>query len=165
MSGARCLLLAGVVVLLTGCYRPTAPPALDGAVRIQIATNRGKLVRAQSLLQREVARSCRRRLGWRTAPGGVNRLILTLTDEDVDASAHDELDIPGRWNLTLQGRWELHRPGLPLMQGRFSGTGSASSRGSELRGLEDAAENAADLIATAIEQRLIRQRLNPKEAP
>ncbi|MFW5699203.1 MAG: hypothetical protein ACOCZK_04685 [Planctomycetota bacterium] len=164
MSSARCLLLAGVVVVLTGCYRPAAPPPLDGGLRIQIVTNHGKLVRAQSMLQREVARSCRRRLGWRTAPNGINRLALTLAGEDIEASAHDALDIPSRWSLVLQGSWELHRPGHPPMRGRFSGTGSASNRGQELRALEDAAETVADLIATTIEQQLIRQRLTTEES-
>ncbi len=139
-----------LVLLLSACYRATPPPRLDGPLAITIDTNRSRLIAAQGPLQQEVARACRRDLGWRVDPTAAKRLVLTINDDDISATSHGDLGIARRWRMEISGTWTLHRPGHDPITGRFSGSGHAARRDHEANALRAAAANAADAIAAQV---------------
>lgn len=139
-----------LLLALVSCYRATPPPRLDGPLAITIDRNQSRLVAAQAPLQQAVARACRRDLGWRIDPTAANRLVLTITDDDITATSHGDLGIARRWRMEIKGTWTLHRPGFDPSQGRFSGSGHAARRDRESTALQSAANNAADAIVAQL---------------
>jgi len=150
----RASLLLCLLSCTTCAYRLQAPPQLGAPVAIRIEHNDGRLVRGQALLQQEVARELRSRLGWSTDPRGPALLTITLGEEGIDVVATGDLDVPSRWRVTLYGGWRLEAPGRPDMTGGFSGDGHLDDRPSEPRALRSAATSAAREIVASIESRV-----------
>jgi len=156
--GTRCaapLLLASLLLIPAGCrYRLDAPPSLPYAVAIDVATNQGRLVRAQAFLQQEVARAIQERLGWRIAPYGEARLELILDREEIDVATTDVDDIPNNWSMRINGQAMFWTPAMrrPLPPTPFFGIGYTVDREREPAGLRDAARNAAAQIADWLER-------------
>jgi hypothetical protein len=150
MSALRRLAAAGAValaLLLGGCgYRVAAPAPLGEAVRIEIAVDEARLVRAQAYLQTAVAQAIEGKLGWRVSPTGSARLSLTLKRETVQTNGTADRDIPAQWTITLEGDALLTAQRGKLFTG-YTGTGYASALASEPDALRAAAQTAAESIA------------------
>lgn len=149
----RASALAAAALLLAGCYRVAAPPALGETVRVQVTVNDARLVRAQASLQTAVARALEQRLGWRVSPAGSARLELTLAEEAIGSTATDRRDVPARWTIRLQGAAQL-RSARGTLNTLYDGTGHASGRMDEAEALDEAAANAALQITTWLETTL-----------
>ncbi len=140
-------LLTIAVVLLAGCYRLSAPPALSEAIKIDISGNRAHLVRFQPYLQDEVAKALERELGWRVSPTGTATLGLSIRLEELDSTAKDDRGVPIRWRISMDGDFLLTHQGGNLL-GTFNGIGSAAGLNDEDAALRGAAKGAAqDLVA------------------
>lgn len=143
-------LLAGL--LLAACaYRTASPPVLNEDLRLEVASNQGRLVRSQLDLTRALAQELQSRYGWRIHPAGNAVLRLTISEELIDVASHGSLDIPRRWRIGIAGSWELTSTGRVPVRGPFRGDGWADGLRGESAALAAAAETAAAAIADGLE--------------
>lgn len=157
MSWRLALAIAGGVatVLSAGCaYTVAAPPPLNEAVRIEIAVDDARLVRAQAYLQAAIANAIQGRLGWAVSPRGSARIALTLKQEAIQTIATTTLDVPASWSVTLKGSAlfdSQHGHVLTTYQGTgytTPGIGFDTALSAEPAALQ-AASDAAALIVVA----------------
>jgi hypothetical protein len=144
------LLLAGLLVLSSCGYRLAAVPPIGEPVRVVVSVNQGRLVRLQGYLQEAVAEALESRLGWRVSPSGSAKVELHIEEEHITSSGHDERGVPLRWSITAHGAALLtcqhgnaHTP--------WQATGYSGGLPDEAEALRQTAHQAADLIATWLE--------------
>lgn len=144
-----------MLVALTGCYRLESPPDLGETVRLEIVSNKGKLVRSQGYLTDAVGQALLTRLGWRVGPNGSAVLKLVIDEETIDAGSHNTNDVTDSWVIRINGNALLVARGGSLA-GTFTGvgnaTGLATSQG-EPQALQAAARQAADDLVTWLDVR------------
>ena len=133
-GGHPLLVLAAACALMQGCYALRNPPALADAVRIEVISNQGRLVRTQAYLVDEIAQSLQSRLGWRISPDGAARLQLVIREEVIRPVSRDQRGIPAAWNVEIRGRWLLttrngHNDGSFAGNGYDNGQGAVTAGG------------------------------------
>lgn len=155
------LLLSALAGLSSCSYRLAGVKPLGEPVRVVVSVNEARLVRLQGYLQEEVAIALEAKLGWRVSPAGSAKIELRIEEEIIDASGKDSRGIASRWTITCGGqvlltskRGNLHGP--------WRGTGYSSGLADEATALQQAARNAAELIAAWLENEAERW---PAEAP
>ena len=146
----RAALLAVFGIVLAGCYRTEAPPALAGELAITVRSRETHLVRAQGLVQREAARAVSERLGWAVGRSSSTQLLVTLEPEEFAATAHDNRGVPQRSRITLRGSALLTGPNGNA-QTTFSASGNASGTADEPEALAQAARGVGDSLAAWLE--------------
>jgi hypothetical protein len=130
---AGAVLTCACVLALGGCYALRDPPALADAVRIEVVSNQGRIVRSQAFLVDEIAKSLQSRLGWRIAPDGAAKLQLVIREEVIRPVSRDQRGIPAAWNVEIRGRWLLvTRNGEN--DGAFAGNGYDNGQGAVTAG-------------------------------
>jgi len=163
---AAILLMAGFCLVAQGCYALRDPPALADAVRIEVISDQGRVVRTQAFLVDEIAKSLQSRLGWRISPDGAARLQLVILEEKIRPVSRDQRGIPAAWNVEVRGHWLLttrngHNDGAFAGNGYDNGQGAVTAGGlnsSYAAGFHDeddaalnASSDAAFGISNAIE--------------
>lgn len=142
-------------LLLNGCYRLASPPDLRETVRLEIVSNKGKLVRSQGYLTDAVGQALLIRLGWRVGPSGSAVLKLVIDEETIEAGSRNTTDVTDSWVIRIHGKALLVARGGSLT-GTFTGvgnaTGLATSEG-EPQALQAAARQAADDLVTWLDVR------------
>ncbi len=148
-------MLMVLMLLLSACYRLASPPDLGETVRLEVVSNKGKLVRSQGYLIDAVGQALLTRLGWRVGPNGTAVLKLVIDEETIDAGSHDTNAVTDSWVIRIHGNALLVARGGSLT-GTFTGvgnaTGLATSQG-EPQALQAAARQAADDLATWLDVR------------
>jgi hypothetical protein len=151
--------LLGVLIgmcslLTTSCaYTVARVPPLDEAVRVEIAVDDARLVRAQAYLQSSVATALQYQLGWKVSPTGSARITLTLKEEIVQTIATTSLDVPASWSITIRGNAlfdSRHGHALTTYTGAgytTPGNGFESALASEPAALQAASDAAAAWLA------------------
>jgi hypothetical protein len=154
VAGAGLMALA-LLALPAGCaYTVAKPPLLNESVRIEIAVDDARLVRAQAYLQASVASAIQGQLGWTVSPTGSARIALTLKQEAIQTIATTTLDVPASWSVTLRGSAlfdSQHGHTLTTYQGTgytTPGVGFQTALSAEPAALQ-AASDAAALILVA----------------
>lgn len=143
------LLVCGV--LLTSCsYRMAGVKPLGEPIRVEITTNKSRLVRVQGYLQEAVAAAIENRLGWRVSPTGSAKIELFIDEEVIDARGSDTRGIASRWTITCRGK-ALFTSRHGNATTPWTGTGYSAGLNDEAEALENAALNAASLLATWLE--------------
>lgn len=161
-SAIMCAWLLSAAVGLSSCsYRLAGVKPLGEPVRVVVSFNEARLVRLQGYLQEEVALALESKLGWRVSPAGSAKIELFIDEEKIDATGKDSRGIASRWTITCGGqvmltskRGNIHTP--------WRGTGYSSGLPDEATALQQAARNAAELIAAWLENEAERW---PAEAP
>jgi hypothetical protein len=154
----RRLGLAGACMMVlafpAGCaYTVAAPPVLNESIRIEIAVDDARLVRAQAYLQASVATAIQSRLGWTVSPTGSARIVLTLKQEAIQTIATTPLDVPASWSVTLRGSAlfdSQHGHALTTYSGTgytTPGVGFETALSSEPAALQAASDAAALILA------------------
>ncbi|HEX3134573.1 MAG TPA: hypothetical protein VHX44_13445 [Planctomycetota bacterium] len=136
---------------LSSCsYRLAGVKPLGEPVRVVVSFNEARLVRLQGYLQEEVAAVLESKLGWRVSPTGSAKIELFIEEEKIDAHGKDTRGIASRWTITCSGqvlltskRGNVHAP--------WRGAGYSSGLADEATALQQAARNAAELIAAWLE--------------
>ena len=136
------LAVAGCVAALGGCYAVREPPQIGEAVRIEVISDRGRLVQAQAFLNTAIGDSIVERLGWQVSPVGSARLELSIAQEYIDVSQRDSRGIPNQWVIRLQGTALLVCQKGNIYE-HFSGLGYATGLNDQDAGLRTAAQDAA----------------------
>ena len=138
LAVACCVALLG----LAGCYAVRQPPQIGEAVRIEVVSDRGRLVQAQAFLDTAIGDSLVERLGWEVSPVGSARLELSIAQEYIDVSQRDSRGIPNQWVIRLQGTALLVCQKGNIYE-HFSGLGYATGLNDQDEGLRIAAQDAA----------------------
>jgi len=136
------LAVAGCVAALGGCYAVREPPQIGEAVRIEVISDRGRLVQAQAFLNTAIGDSIVERLGWQVSPVGSARLELSIAQEYIDVSLRDSRGVPNQWVIHLQGTALLVCQKGNIYE-HFSGLGYATGLNDQDAGLRTAAQDAA----------------------
>lgn len=159
MNGARArrwslgvviTLLLGSLTGLSSCYRATGVAPLGEPVRVVVSVNQGRLVRVQGYLQEAVAAAIEQRLGWEVSPGGSAKIELHIEEEVISSSGRDERGIASRWTISCRGQ-SLFTSRRGNASGPWTGTGHSGGLQDEAAALQQAARNAASLIAVWLE--------------
>jgi hypothetical protein len=139
------------VVLLTSCsYRMAGVQPLGEPIRIEISTNKSRLVRIQGYLQEALAGEIENHLGWRVSPTGSAKIELFIDEEVVEGRGNDDRGIASRWTITSHGRALFtSRHGTATTE--WTGTGYSAGLSDEADALKNAANNAANSLATWLE--------------
>jgi hypothetical protein len=157
--------LMGLVVLflagssgLCGCsYTLSQPVKLTESVRVEIAIDDARLVRAQAYLQASVATALQSQLGWKVSPTGSARIALTLKQEAIQTVATTPLDVPASWSVTISGSalFDSHYGhSLTTYQGTgytTPGNGFETALSSEPAALQAASDAAATWLVAWLE--------------
>ena len=149
------LVALGLASLLSSCYRLASPPDLQQTVRLEIVSNKGKLVRSQGYLTDAVGQALVNRLGWRVGPHGSAVLKLVIDEESIEAGSHNTNNVTDSWVIRLHGNALLVARGGSLT-GTFTGVGNATGLATtqgEPQALQAAALQAADDLVTWLDVR------------
>lgn len=144
------IVLSCAVLTWTGCYRMAPPETTNANVRIEFSKNEAALVRTQAELQRALGDALSLRLGWKVAPNGANRLLISLKQEKVASTASDRDGIPARWRITINGAMVFEADGNSKT-GMYTGIGNASGLDGETEAIRSAAADAAAMISAWLE--------------
>lgn len=139
------------MLMLPSCsYRLAGVKPLGEPIRVVVSVNEARLVRVQGYLQEAVASAIENKLGWRVSPTGSAKIELTIEQEHIVANGRDSRGIASRWTITCNGNALLtSRRGNATSP--WTGTGYSSGLPDEPEALQLAATNAADLLATWLE--------------
>lgn len=149
--GAVAMLATAVVLLLSSCsYRLAGVVPLGEPVRVVVSVNQGRLVRVQGYLQDEVAAAVERKLGWQVSPAGTAKIELHIDEEIISSSGRDTRGIASRWTISCRGQ-TLFTSRRGNATGAWTGSGYSGGLEDEATALQQAARNAADLIAVWLE--------------
>ena len=144
------LLLSGLGGLTSCSYRLAGVAPLGEPLRVIISINQGRLVRVQGYLQDEVASAIQNRLGWEVSPTGTAKIELHIEEEIISSTGRDPRGIASRWTISCRGQSLLtSRRGNAT--GTWTGTGYSGGLEDEAAALQQAAQQAADLIAVWLE--------------
>jgi hypothetical protein len=150
VAGALMLALLSALLLTSCSYRMAGVKPLGEPIRVEITTNKSRLVRVQGYLQEAVAAAIENRLGWRVSPAGSAKIELFIDEEVIDARGTDSRGIATRWTITCRGK-ALFTSRHGNATTPWTGTGYSAGLNDEADALENAALNAASLLATWLE--------------
>jgi hypothetical protein len=143
-------------LLMSSCsYRMAGVKPLGEPIRIEVSTNKGRLVRLQGYLQEAVAATIENRLGWRVSPTGSAKIELFIDEEVIDARGSDTRGVANRWTISCRGKalfTSRHGNGTTP----WTGTGYSAGLNDEAEALRLAAQNAADLLVVWLENQAER---------
>lgn len=143
-------LLISLIPLTSCSYRAAGVRALGEPVRVVVSVNQGRLVRMQGYLQEEVAAAIERRLGWQVSPVGSAKIELHIDEEVITSTGSNARGIASRWTIHCRGQ-SLFTSRQGSANSTWSGTGYSAGLADEATALQQAARNAADLIAVWLE--------------
>ncbi len=147
-------LLVGILTL-SSCYRLGSPPTLGETVRLEVVSNKGKLVRSQGYLVDAVGKALLLQLGWHVGPTGTAVLTLMIDEEAIDAGSHNPDGVTDSWVIRIRGHALLVARGGSVT-GSFTGVGNATGLATaqgEPQALQQAAQQAADDLTTWLDVR------------
>lgn len=144
------LVVCGGLTLSSCSYRMAGIKPLGEPIRVEISTNKSRLVRVQGYLQEAVAAAIENKLGWRVSPTGSAKIELFIDEEVIDARGSDTRGIASRWTITCRGK-ALFTSRHGNANTPWTGTGYSSGLNDEAEALQLAAQNAANLLATWLE--------------
>lgn len=151
LSAITCLVIVGALFAMSSCsYRAAGIAPLGEPVRVVVSVNQGRLVRVQGYLQEAVAAAIENRLGWQVSPSGSAKIELHIEEEIISSSGRDARGIASRWTISCRGQ-SLFTSRQGNANGTWSGTGHSSGLENEATALQQAARQAADLIAAWLE--------------
>lgn len=154
-----CLLLGGCLLLLSNCaYRIATPQQIPQGIHISISSNASRLTQTQSFLQQAVAKEIQRELSWPISQDSVNKLLISIKAEEIDASAKNSARITTRWQQRIHIEVQFHSP--YVKNGRISKTFAASAGNSTLMNENNAVASACDELARRIRMWLDHLPLN-----
>jgi hypothetical protein len=145
-----CVLVLGSCLLASACYRIRSPPQIDEPVRVEVVSDRGRLVQAQASLHGAISHDLVYRLGWRVSAEGSARLEIAISQEAIDVTLRDSRGLPLQWSIRLQGTALLVCQKGNLYE-RFSGQGYATGLNDQDQALQAAAANASFALSTWLE--------------
>jgi hypothetical protein len=108
------------------------------------------LVRVQGYLQDEVAAAIERKLGWQVSPSGSAKVELHVDEEIISARGQDTRGIASRWTISCRGQ-SLFTSRQGSASSTWTGTGYSGGLEDEAAALQQAARNAAELVAVWLE--------------
>jgi hypothetical protein len=146
----QAIVLLGTVLAPSGCYVVRKPPQIDEAVRVEVVSDRGRLVQAQSSLHASISHSLVYRLGWQVSAEGSARLEIAIAKEAIDVTLRDSRGLPLQWSIRLQGTALLVCQKGNLYE-HFTGQGYATGLNDQDQALQAAADNAAFALTTWLE--------------
>lgn len=144
------LLLTAVLGLSSCSYRAAGIRPLGEPVRVVVSVNQGRLVRVQGYLQDEVAAAIERKLGWQVSPNGSAKVELHIDEEIITSRGHDTRGIASRWAISCRGQ-SLFTSRQGNANSTWTGTGYSGGLEDEATALQQAARNAAELVAVWLE--------------
>lgn len=150
-AAAALAALLAPLVLAACAYRLAPPTAIGEAIRVQVVADEGRFPRLGAYLQEEVADRLAVQTGWRVRPDGSARLDLSIDGDRISANADDSIGVPTRWRVTVRCT-ALLVTRLGTRTHDCTGTGYASSREQEPAALRAAAVDAANALASWLQQ-------------